>query len=49
VRRVLWQPPAAEPEAVAEALRELGARPWQVELTASILAEAIRDHPPAGE
>ena len=45
VRRVLWQPPGADPEAVAQALRELGARPWQVELTAEILATAINAHP----
>jgi ribonuclease D len=48
VRRVLWSPPAArtgddqELEAVAERLRALGARPWQVELTAPILARSLR-------
>jgi hypothetical protein len=30
---------------VAQALRDLGARPWQVELTAGILATAISEHP----
>ena len=44
LRRVLWQPP--EDGAAAE-LARLGARPWQVELTASILDEAIAAHPPA--
>ena len=45
LRRVLWKPPAAAEgeleEAVADALRTLGARPWQVEITAPILTEAI--------
>jgi ribonuclease D len=44
LRRICWAPP--EPRsaaAIASRLRELGARPWQVELTASRLAEAWRD------
>lgn len=45
VRRVLWQPPGDDPETVGEALRDLGARPWQVELTAGILATAIAQNP----
>jgi ribonuclease D len=45
VRRVLWDPPGTEVDAVAEALRALGARPWQVELTAALLAAAIGAHP----
>jgi ribonuclease D len=46
VRRVLWTPPSpAGVEDVAEVLRELGARPWQVELTAEVLATAIEAHP----
>ena len=45
VRRVLWQPPGADQQAVESALRELGARPWQVELTAGVLAAAIAAHP----
>jgi ribonuclease D len=49
VRRVLWQPPSAEPQAVSGALRALGARPWQIELAAGILAEAISSNPPATE
>ncbi len=44
VRRVLWQPPDADRDAVEQALLELGARPWQVELTAGVLAEAIAEH-----
>jgi ribonuclease D len=43
VRRLAWAPP--EPptdEAVADALRASGARPWQVELVAEALAAALR-------
>ncbi|HEX3785132.1 MAG TPA: ribonuclease D [Pseudonocardiaceae bacterium] len=41
-RRVCWQPPAeAGAEGVTKALREGGARNWQIELTASALAEAL--------
>ena len=42
LRRVSWTPP--EPptaEAIADALRALGARPWQVEHTAQKIAEAF--------
>ncbi len=46
VRRVLWTPPSpADAASVGEVLRELGARPWQVELTAELLAGAIAAHP----
>lgn len=42
VRRTCWQPPAdTSPGAVAAALREGGARPWQVELTADALGKAL--------
>ena len=46
LRRVLWTPPRTrDPERlateVADALGALGARPWQVELTAPVLTEAI--------
>lgn len=49
VRRVMWEPPGADAvgspeqmgELVSERLRELGARQWQVELTAEALTEAI--------
>jgi len=48
VRRLLWEPPeggvAEMPDLVAERLAELGARPWQIELSAEILAAAITDH-----
>ena len=47
VRRVLWTPPA--PAGSRRGRRvpagELGARPWQVGLTAEVLATAIADHP----
>jgi ribonuclease D len=46
LRRVLWAPPTArEPEpltrAISVALRGLGARAWQVRLTAPLLADAV--------
>jgi ribonuclease D len=46
VRRVLWSPPETrEPEpltrAISVALRDLGARAWQVRLTAPLLADAV--------
>ncbi len=44
LRRVLWQPPA---DGAAAELERLGARPWQVELTAGLLDEAIAAHPSA--
>ena len=46
MRRLLWQPPA-DPgvESVGAVLREYGARPWQIGLTATILATAIAEHP----
>jgi ribonuclease D len=48
LRRVLWAPPATrDPDslaaAVAVALAELGARPWQVELTGPVVTQAILD------
>lgn len=46
VRRLAWQPP--EPGGAAEVSRrmqELGARPWQRELTAEALASALVDPP----
>lgn len=47
LRRVLWTPPAGDDveAAVAEKLTELGARPWQVELMAPVLSQAIIAHP----
>jgi ribonuclease D len=49
VRRLLWEPPELEPGAprpelekrVAARLEELGARPWQIELTGGLLCDAI--------
>lgn len=41
VRAVLWDPPDADLDAVAERLHEGGARPWQIELTAGILTDAL--------
>ncbi len=40
VRRVCWSPPTA-PVMLAEVLRAGGARPWQIELTGSILQSAL--------
>lgn len=43
LRRTCWRPPAdRSPEGVAEALRAGGARPWQIELTAGKLSEALQ-------
>ncbi|SDH33880.1 ribonuclease D [Sinosporangium album] len=42
VRRLTWEPPEdVSDEAIAVRLRELGARPWQIELTAHPLAKAL--------
>ena len=42
LRRVAWHPPVdPTAEAVAAALSALGARPWQVEATAQIIADAF--------
>ncbi|GLZ45304.1 ribonuclease D [Actinomycetospora sp. NBRC 106375] len=49
VRRLCWSPPEADADAVGAALRALGARPWQAELAAPLLAEALRAEPPAAE
>lgn len=43
VRRLAWSPPEpATDDAVAAALRDLGARAWQVDLVAEALAAAMR-------
>jgi ribonuclease D len=53
VRRLLWEPPdpgdGGVPlvEAVAARLRDLGARPWQVELTQHVLTTAIVEASPS--
>jgi ribonuclease D len=36
----MWQPAGTDLEAIAGQLRALGARPWQVELTAPMLHDA---------
>ena len=42
VRRLAWEPPrTAEEPAVRARLTELGARPWQVDLSADLLAQAL--------
>ena len=42
VRRVTWEPPApGDAEAVGAALLAGGARPWQVGLTAGVIAAAL--------
>jgi ribonuclease D len=42
VRRLAWSPPEpADPDAVAAALKEYGARPWQIELTTPDLVSAL--------
>jgi ribonuclease D len=41
-RRLLWSPPADTGlDAVAAALTDRGARPWQVELTSPVLLAAL--------
>ncbi|MBK1788764.1 ribonuclease D [Prauserella cavernicola] len=42
LRRTCWRPPEdLSPEGVAATLRENGARPWQVELTAAEISKAL--------
>ena len=48
IRRLAWSPPAEiTPEVVADLLRGMGARDWQVSLTASALADALSAPPAA--
>jgi ribonuclease D len=50
VRRLMWEPPPADgdlDERVSARLAELGARPWQIELTRAVLLDAIRFPEPA--
>jgi ribonuclease D len=47
VRRLTWSPPEPTREAVAATLTAGGARSWQVELTAGVLADALVDVEPA--
>ncbi len=41
LRRVCWQPIAEDAESIARQLTELGARPWQVEAVADVIAHAF--------
>ena len=42
LRRVAWAPPEPiDPTTIASTLTELGARPWQVDATAQVIAEAF--------
>jgi ribonuclease D len=44
LRRVAWEPPAGEGAgAIGSALADLGARPWQIEETAQLIADAFVD------
>lgn len=44
LRRVAWNPPAeVDAASISEALRELGARSWQIEQTAQLIAAAFVD------
>jgi ribonuclease D len=48
VRRMCWDPPAdVSPGEVARALTGYGARPWQIEQVAPLLATALTARPPA--
>lgn len=43
LRRISWEPPTVTEENIAKALREHGAREWQVEQTAQKIAQAFVD------
>ncbi|MFF0308303.1 HRDC domain-containing protein [Streptosporangium sp. NPDC004379] len=44
VRRLTWEPPSpVDEDGVASRLRELGAREWQIELTAAPIAKALTE------
>jgi ribonuclease D len=49
VRRVMWEPPDVDGhelgDALSRSLRDLGARPWQVDLTVEVLVRAIVNAP----
>jgi ribonuclease D len=47
VRRVMWEPAGDDLAAVSQQLRDLGAREWQVALTAPMLVDAIAAAAPA--
>lgn len=47
LRRVAWTPPEpSDADAIGAALVELGARPWQVEQTAPVIAQAFLESAP---
>jgi ribonuclease D len=46
VRRVMWDPAGADETSVADQLRGLGARQWQIELTGPMLADAVASAQP---
>lgn len=49
LRRVVWRPPPAEGDlqaAISGALREMGARKWQVNIAAPLITEAMQDPDP---
>jgi ribonuclease D len=47
LRRVCWRPPAeSSEEGIAEELASLGARQWQIELVAPLIAAAFLDPQP---
>ena len=47
LRRICWRPPAEfTAESISGALAELGARPWQVEKMAPLLADAFSNPDP---
>ncbi|HKT58332.1 MAG TPA: ribonuclease D, partial [Microbacterium sp.] len=42
LRRVAWEPPRdSDPRLIGSALADLGARPWQIEETAQLIADAF--------
>jgi ribonuclease D len=47
VRRVMWEPAGTDVPAISDQLRRLGAREWQITLTAPMLADAVRSAEPA--
>jgi ribonuclease D len=50
LRRIAWDPPQpCDEQTVAQALTGYGARPWQVELIAGSLADALNEPEHAAE
>jgi len=43
VRKLTWEPPAPTEDAVRDRLTEIGARPWQINLTAAPMAAALAE------